>query len=143
MQLRGVAENLMTTLTERMRRANEKALALQRERLELNHLRKELEVARQLQASMLPLQRPLFPGRSDIEVCGFMEPASKVGGDLFDAFFVDRPHAVRLHRRRFGPRHRGRAVHGPGDRAAADAGHGDDAAREDARDAQRPAVHRQ
>ncbi len=87
--LRGVAENLMTTLTERMRRANVKALALQHERLELIHLKKELEVARQLQASMLPLQRPLFPGRSDIEVCGFMEPASKVGGDLFDVFFVD------------------------------------------------------
>jgi sigma-B regulation protein RsbU (phosphoserine phosphatase) len=72
-----------------MRRANWKALALQREQLELEHLRKELEVARQLQASMLPLQRPLFPGREDIEACGFMEPASKVGGDLFDAFFVD------------------------------------------------------
>ena len=89
MKLRGVAENLMTTLTERMRRSNEKALTLQHERLELKHLKQELEVARQLQASMLPLQRPLFPGRSDIEVCGFMEPASKVGGDLFDAFFVD------------------------------------------------------
>jgi phosphoserine phosphatase RsbU/P len=89
MRLDGVAENLMITLTERMRRASDKALALQRERLELDHLRKELEVARQLQASMLPLQRPLFPGRPDIEVCGLMEPASKVGGDLFDAFFVD------------------------------------------------------
>jgi sigma-B regulation protein RsbU (phosphoserine phosphatase) len=89
MQLRGVAENLMITLTGRMRRSNEKALALQRERLELDYFRKELDVARQLQASMLPLQRPLFPGRSDIEACGFMEPASKVGGDLFDAFFVD------------------------------------------------------
>jgi sigma-B regulation protein RsbU (phosphoserine phosphatase) len=89
MLLRGVAENLMTTLTERMRRTNEKALVMQRERLELKHLRKELEVARQLQASMLPLQRPLFPWRSDLEVCGFMEPASKVGGDLFDVFFVD------------------------------------------------------
>lgn len=89
MRLRGVAENLMATLSGRMRRANEKALTLQRERLELEHLRKELEVARQLQASLLPLQRPLFPGRSDVEVCGFMEPAAKVGGDLFDAFFVD------------------------------------------------------
>ncbi len=89
MLLPGVAQNLMTTLTERMRRSNDKALALQRERLELKHLKKELEVARQLQASMLPLQRPLFPWRSDIEVCGFMEPASKVGGDLFDVFFVD------------------------------------------------------
>jgi sigma-B regulation protein RsbU (phosphoserine phosphatase) len=84
-----VAANLMTTLTERMRRSNQTALALQRERLELQHLKKELDVARQLQASMLPLQRPLFPGRSDVEVCGFMEPASRVGGDLFDAFFVD------------------------------------------------------
>jgi sigma-B regulation protein RsbU (phosphoserine phosphatase) len=89
MRLPGVAESLMTTLAERMRRANWKALALQREQLELEHLRKELEVARQLQASMLPLQRPLFPGRPDLEACGFMEPASKVGGDLFDAFFVD------------------------------------------------------
>ena len=89
MLMRGVGQNLMRTLSERMRRSNEKALAVQRERLELQHLRKELEVARQLQASMLPLQRPLFPGRSDIEACGFMEPTSKVGGDLFDAFFVD------------------------------------------------------
>ena len=88
-KLQGVAGNLLSTLTERMRRSNEKALVLQRERLELEHLRKELEVARQLQTSMLPLQRPLFPGRTDIEVCGFMESASKVGGDLFDAFFVD------------------------------------------------------
>jgi len=89
MRLRGVAENLLTTLTERMRRTNEKALVLQRERLELKHLRMELDVARQLQASMLPLQRPLFPWRSDLEACGFMEPASKVGGDLFDVFFID------------------------------------------------------
>jgi len=89
MPMRGVAKNLMATLSERMRRTNDKALAIQRERLELQHLRKELEVARELQASMLPLQRPLFPGRVDIEACGFMEPTAKVGGDLFDAFFVD------------------------------------------------------
>lgn len=88
-KLHGVAENLLLTLSERMRRSNETSLAMQRERLELEHLRKELDVARQLQASMLPLQRPLFAGRTDIEACGFMEPASQVGGDLFDAFFVD------------------------------------------------------
>lgn len=88
MALPGVAGNLMITLTERMRRTNELALKAQREQLELIHLRKELDVARQLQASMLPLQRPMFPGRDDIDVCGFMEPASSVGGDLFDAFFI-------------------------------------------------------
>jgi len=92
MALPGVAINLMGTITERMRRTNEVALRTQREQLELTHLRKELDVARQLQASMLPLQRPLFPDRREIEVCGFMEPASNVGGDLFDAFFLDDRH---------------------------------------------------
>lgn len=90
--LPGVARNLMTTLSERMRGATERSLKAQREQLELAHLKKELDAARQLQASMLPLQRPLFPGRSDVDVCGFMEPASSVGGDFFDAFFVSERH---------------------------------------------------
>ncbi len=89
MALPGVAGNLMITLAERMRRTNEVTLKVQRQQLELNHLRKELDVARQLQAGMLPLQRPMFPDRNDIDVCGLMEPASDIGGDLFDGFFVD------------------------------------------------------
>jgi sigma-B regulation protein RsbU (phosphoserine phosphatase) len=89
MAVPGVARNLMVVLSERMRSTNELTLKAQREQLELLHLRKELDVARQLQSSMLPLHRPLFPERRDIEVCGFMEAASVIGGDLFDAFFVD------------------------------------------------------
>ena len=92
MALPGVARNLMITLSERMRGSNERALKSQREQLELIHLRKELDFARQLQVSMLPLSRPMFPDRDEIEVCGFMEPASNIGGDLFDAFFVDDHH---------------------------------------------------
>lgn len=88
MALPGVAGNLMISLTERMRRTNELALKAQREQLELIRIRNELDVARRLQIGMLPLQRPMFPGRQDIDVCGFMEPASSVGGDLFDAFFI-------------------------------------------------------
>jgi sigma-B regulation protein RsbU (phosphoserine phosphatase) len=38
---------------------------------------------------MLPLYRPMFPGRQDLEIAAIMEPATEVGGDLFDAFFVD------------------------------------------------------
>jgi sigma-B regulation protein RsbU (phosphoserine phosphatase) len=86
--LGGVARNMMMALTERTRLANRVALEAQRERLELAQLRKELNLARELQASMLPLQRPLFPERQEIEVCALMEPASSVGGDFFDAFFV-------------------------------------------------------
>jgi len=84
----GVASNLLGGFTERMRSTNDIALRGQREQLELLHLRKELDVARQLQISMLPLQRPLFLDRPEIDACGSMEPASNVGGDLFDAFFV-------------------------------------------------------
>jgi sigma-B regulation protein RsbU (phosphoserine phosphatase) len=84
----GVARNLLSVLTERMRNSNEAILKTQRERLELEHLHEELDIARQLQASMLPQRGPLFPERSDIEAEGIMAPASSVGGDLFDAFFV-------------------------------------------------------
>jgi sigma-B regulation protein RsbU (phosphoserine phosphatase) len=88
----GVARNLMTALTERMRRTNETMMAAQRKQLALQHLRQELEVAHQLQASMLPLRSPMFPERTDIDIAAIMEPASEVGGDLFDAFFVDDRH---------------------------------------------------
>jgi sigma-B regulation protein RsbU (phosphoserine phosphatase) len=88
----GVARNLLTALTERMRRTNDSMMEAQRKQLALQHLHKELEVARQLQASMLPLRGPMFPERKDLEISALMEPASEVGGDLFDAFFVDDRH---------------------------------------------------
>ena len=83
-----VAANLHIMLSTRVRRTNEMTRKAQQEQLELVHLKKELNVAKQLQESMLPLQQPLFDERRDIEICGFMEAASNVGGDLFDAFFV-------------------------------------------------------
>ena len=84
-----VSRNLLAELAKRMRRSNEVMLEVQRKQLELEFLRQELDTARQLQASMLPLRRPMFPDRKDIEVAATMEPASAVGGDLFDAFFID------------------------------------------------------
>lgn len=88
MALPGVARNLCAMLSERMRRTNEMALKAQKKQLELQHLKKELDVARRLQTSMIPLQRPLFPEYQDVEACGFMEPAASIGGDFFDTFFV-------------------------------------------------------
>ncbi len=86
--LPGVARNLMRGLTERARTANQLALRSLQERLELDHLRKEIDLARQLQASMLPLGQPLFRDRSDLEVCARLEPAETVAGDFFDTFFT-------------------------------------------------------
>ncbi|HEY5995145.1 MAG TPA: SpoIIE family protein phosphatase [Gallionellaceae bacterium] len=88
----GVARNLLIALTERMRRTNETMMEAQRKQLALHHLHQELDVARQLQASMLPLRNPMFPERDDLEIAALMQPASEVGGDLFDAFFVDDSH---------------------------------------------------
>jgi phosphoserine phosphatase RsbU/P len=92
MTLNGVAENFRIILSDRVRKSKEQALQAQRGQLEVEHLTKELQIARQLQISMLPLQRPLFGHRTDLDVCGLMEPASAVGGDFFDAFFVREDH---------------------------------------------------
>ena len=89
MAVPGIARNLMAVLATRMRRNNALVLEGQRRQIELEYLRQELEVARQLQSGMLPIRSPMFPERRDIEVAGMMEAASAVGGDLFDAFFVD------------------------------------------------------
>jgi sigma-B regulation protein RsbU (phosphoserine phosphatase) len=91
--LPGVAGNLLLALAERMRKANTAALKTQREQLELQHLHRELRVARQLQIDMVPqLNHALFPSRGDVDACGFMEPGPKVGGSLFDCYFADRQH---------------------------------------------------
>ena len=85
----GVTRNLLRTLTDRMRRSNEIMLEVQRKQMALHYLQQELELARQQQATMLPLRQPLFPERQELEMAGMMDPASEIGGDLFDAFFVD------------------------------------------------------
>lgn len=92
MTLNGVAENFRIILSDRVRKSKEQALQAQRGQMEVEHLTKELQIARQLQISMVPLQRPLFGHRVDLDICGFMEPASAVGGDFFDAFFVRENH---------------------------------------------------
>lgn len=88
----GVSRNLLATLSDRMRRGNEARLEAQRTQLALEQVRRELQIARQLQTSMIPVRGRLFPERGDIEIAGMMTPASEVGGDFFDAFFVDERH---------------------------------------------------
>lgn len=49
----------------------------------------ELNVAHNIQMSMLPKLYPPFPERNDIELYGIQKPAKAVGGDLFDFFIRD------------------------------------------------------
>ena len=57
---------MMISLVERTRLTNQLTLEAQREALELSHLRKELDLARDLQLNMLPPQGCLFSGHPDI-----------------------------------------------------------------------------
>lgn len=52
----------------------------------------ELNVATQIQASMLPSIFPAFPDRPEFDIYATMEPAKEVGGDFYDFFLVDGDH---------------------------------------------------
>ena len=52
----------------------------------------ELDVATNIQASMLPNIFPPFPDREEFSLFASMDPAKEVGGDFYDFFFVDPDH---------------------------------------------------
>ena len=52
----------------------------------------ELDVAKHIQASMLPCIYPAFPRRKEFDIYATMEPAKEVGGDFYDFFMVDDSH---------------------------------------------------
>lgn len=72
-------------ITERKRLEN---IVIQaKERME-----EELNVARDIQMSMLPLVFPPFPGRNDMDLYAKLIPAREVGGDFYDFYFLDDTH---------------------------------------------------
>lgn len=52
----------------------------------------ELNVATNIQKSMLPCIFPAFPERSEFDIFATMNPAKEVGGDFYDFFMVDERH---------------------------------------------------
>jgi len=54
---------------------------------QLVSIRRELDVARTMQQSILPTR---FPSRPDLQLGGRMLPAREVGGDFYDFFWLDR-----------------------------------------------------
>lgn len=49
----------------------------------------ELQVASNIQMSMVPKIFPPFPNRDDLDMSAFLVPAKEVGGDLYDFFIRD------------------------------------------------------
>ncbi len=52
----------------------------------------ELDVAKKIQASMLPCIFPPFPERDEFDIYASMLPAKEVGGDFYDFFLIDETH---------------------------------------------------
>ncbi len=55
-------------------------------------LQHELDIAREIQMSILPKKFPAFPERSEFDIYAEMIPAKEVGGDFYDFFLIDPDH---------------------------------------------------
>lgn len=73
-QLRAHTENLTRVTAEKERIAT------------------ELNIARQIQGSMLPCIFPPYPDREEFDLYARMVPAEEVGGDFYDFFLIDEDH---------------------------------------------------
>ena len=62
------------------------------ERAALRALRREMEIASEIQQSILPRRFPAFPERLDFDLYAAMFPAQEVGGDFYDFFLIDSMH---------------------------------------------------
>jgi phosphoserine phosphatase RsbU/P len=52
----------------------------------------ELQIAHEIQMSMVPKIFPPFPDRSEFDIFATLAPAKEVGGDFYDFFFIDDDH---------------------------------------------------
>jgi sigma-B regulation protein RsbU (phosphoserine phosphatase) len=78
------------TMTGRLR---EHIAEIARATAEQQRIATELDVATQIQTSMLPTDFPPFPARkNDFELFATVHPAKEVGGDFYDFFFIDPDH---------------------------------------------------
>ncbi|MBK9746123.1 MAG: SpoIIE family protein phosphatase [Chloroflexi bacterium] len=85
----GLAVTLLILLVSVLREQDLRQLKRLRE-LESNEgerLRRELDLARKVQVSMLPKELPVVHG---LDVAAFSQPAYEASGDFYDVFYIDR-----------------------------------------------------
>ena len=59
---------------------------------EKEHYQTEIDVAKRIQADMIPSRFPLFPDRREFDLYGLLIPAEEVSGDCYDVFMIDNDH---------------------------------------------------
>lgn len=82
------ARQVMRMMARRLRSTADRLVRNAREKVALEAIEKELKLAREVQASMLPRRFPLFGDRQDFAVHAAMEPAKDIGGDFYDAMLI-------------------------------------------------------
>ena len=84
-------EDMEITITKTIEEINQYK-KFQKDRDHLVSIKKDLSIAYDIQQSMLPKNFPAFPGRTDFDLHGVLQPAKSVGGDLYDYFLIDEDH---------------------------------------------------
>jgi sigma-B regulation protein RsbU (phosphoserine phosphatase) len=92
-QAREILKNQNLILERRVSERTREVLELQQSEFDLRvakeKVENELNIAAQIQKSILPSSFPAYPDRKEFELYAFMKPARYVGGDFYDFFFVD------------------------------------------------------
>jgi sigma-B regulation protein RsbU (phosphoserine phosphatase) len=78
-------ENMRVSLIDHIE--NLKNMTISKQKIE-----SELNIARDIQMSILPKIFPPFPTHTEFDIYSMIRPAREVGGDLYDFFFIDEEH---------------------------------------------------
>lgn len=81
-----VSKNEFGYLAETMRVMGQRLGEAQRDRIEKERISREMDIAREIQASILPRE---YPSTERFEFAGAYRSAKEVGGDYYDFFEVD------------------------------------------------------
>ena len=95
-EAREYLKNQNEILEQRVKARTKEVIDLQRVEFDLRmaqeKVENELNIAAQIQRSILPSNFPAFPEHNVFDLHAMMTPAREVGGDFYDFFFVDDEH---------------------------------------------------
>lgn len=84
-------EDLGITIQKTLREISHLKQALET-RTRFIAVQQELDIARNIQQSILPVIKPPFSGRKEFDIAAMITPARQVGGDFYDFFMIDEHH---------------------------------------------------
>ncbi len=84
-----IARNFMRLFARRFRSRNRAMQQALEQKLRWEHLQRELSIAQDIQAGMLPAGDALCAEHPQVDIQAKMTPAFEVGGDFFDTFALD------------------------------------------------------